>query len=170
MVGGERRSGGTIGGSGNLGGGIYVNTISLAAGTVLDYLSSANQILSGVISGDGSLLKEGSGTLTLSGANTFNGTTLVNAGTLALAAGTCLSDTNRLMIATTGSSLVHLNTGVREKVGSLYFGAVKQPDGVYGSTASAAPEANQSDTYFSGTGLLYVNTELPPMGLLIQFM
>jgi fibronectin-binding autotransporter adhesin len=71
-------------GNGYLQGGNYANTISLASGTILTYLSSANQILGGAISGAGSILKHGNGTLTLSVANNYTGTTTVSAGTLEL--------------------------------------------------------------------------------------
>ena len=56
---------------------------SLNNGT-LTYNSSAAQTLSGIISGSGILNQNGSGTLTLSGANTFTNTTTINAGTLTL--------------------------------------------------------------------------------------
>ncbi len=39
-------------------------------------------VISGVISGTGSLVKDGSGALTLTGANTYSGATTVNGGTL----------------------------------------------------------------------------------------
>ncbi len=71
-----------VAGSGYLGGGNYTNTISLGTNTVLNYLSSANQTLGGTISGNGSILKEASGTLILSGGNTYTGATTVSAGTL----------------------------------------------------------------------------------------
>ena len=67
-----------IGGAGLLGGGNYSNTIS-NSGTLL-YTSTANQILSGVISGAGALTKNGASTLTLSGNNTYTGATALNAG------------------------------------------------------------------------------------------
>lgn len=156
-------------GNGYLGGGNYSGNISISAGTgltTLSYFSTANQTLSGTISGTGSLQMDGTGTLTLSGNNTFSGTTTVNAGTLALAAGTCLSDTNRLTIAS--GAKVQLNAGVKEKVALLTLGTTSQTIGTYGSTASSA--ANKTDTYFSGTGVLYVGVEFPPAGTLIQFM
>ncbi len=76
-------------GSGYLGGGNYTNTISLAAGTVLDYVSSNNLTLSGVISGGGSVALEGTGigTLTLSGANTYTNLTTIIGGKLVMVTG-----------------------------------------------------------------------------------
>jgi fibronectin-binding autotransporter adhesin len=79
-------SGGTlqISSSGNLGSGSYAGAIS-NSGT-FQYSSSATQTLSGVISGAGTFTKDTSttSTLTLSGANTYTGTTNANAGTLKL--------------------------------------------------------------------------------------
>jgi len=71
-----------VGGSGQLGGGTYNGTIA-NAGTFA-YSSSANQTLGGVISGAGALSQNGSGTLTLTNANTYTGSTAVNAGRLVL--------------------------------------------------------------------------------------
>ncbi|BCG26160.1 hypothetical protein TUM18999_43510 [Pseudomonas tohonis] len=108
-------SGGTlsISGDGNLGGG----TINLAGGTVLDVsgattidnaivltgnssIGNSNAVaLSGVISGAFDLTKTGSGTLTLSGSNSY-GATYVNAGTLSVS-----SDANL------GSGAVNLAAG-----------------------------------------------------------
>ena len=73
----------TIGGAGQLGGGAYAANI--ADNGAFKYASSANQILSGIISGSGSLTKAGAGTLTLSGNSTYGGTTTVSGGTLKLA-------------------------------------------------------------------------------------
>jgi fibronectin-binding autotransporter adhesin len=49
--------------------------------------------IGGAISGSGSLTKTGAGTLTLSGANTYDGGTLVSAGTQIAASGTALGST-----------------------------------------------------------------------------
>ncbi|MFA6174018.1 MAG: sialate O-acetylesterase [Kiritimatiellales bacterium] len=63
------------------------NNIVLASGTVGTFTAvntGRNITLNGVISGDGSLLKNQVGMLTLNGANTYTNTTLVSAGKLAV--------------------------------------------------------------------------------------
>jgi len=65
----------------------YPGAISLGTNTILSYASSAPQNLAGAISGPGALEVDASGTLTLSGANTYHGNTTVNSGTLVLADG-----------------------------------------------------------------------------------
>ena len=69
-----------IGGSGVLQSGSYAGAIA-NSGT-FEYNSTAAQTMSGVISGTGALVKGNSGTLTLSGTNTYTGTTTVDTGTL----------------------------------------------------------------------------------------
>ena len=73
---------GTLAVTGTLGNGNYAGAI--ANDGALIFNQAADQTLSGVISGSGGLTKEGAGTLTLSGANTYSGATEVLAGTLAL--------------------------------------------------------------------------------------
>ena len=70
----------SLGGAAQLNGGTYAGNI-FDNGT-LNFASSAAQTLSGMISGGGALTKYGNSTLTLSGSNTYNGVTLVNAGVL----------------------------------------------------------------------------------------
>jgi autotransporter-associated beta strand protein len=111
-----------------------------------------------------SLIKESAGRWILSGTNTFSGTTTVNDGTLVLAAGTCLSDTNVLAIVT--GKKVQLNTGVKEKVGVLKIGGATKADGIWGAAGNA--KATYTDAVFSGAGLLYVNVELPATGTMIE--
>ncbi|MDG1357798.1 MAG: autotransporter-associated beta strand repeat-containing protein, partial [Akkermansiaceae bacterium] len=75
-------SGGTleISGNGSLGSGTYAGAIANSG--IFKQNSTVDQTLSGVISGTGSLVKDNSGTLTLTGSNTYAGDTTVNAGTL----------------------------------------------------------------------------------------
>ncbi len=65
--------------AGSLGNGNYAGNISIASGAQLSVRSTSAQTLSGVISGDGSLFKGGSATLTLSDINTYTGSTSMNA-------------------------------------------------------------------------------------------
>jgi autotransporter-associated beta strand protein len=73
-------------GAGQLGSGSYSGTISIGGASNFNYASSADQTLSGPISGSGSLTKgtSASSTLTLGGNNSYTGTTSVNNGTLRL--------------------------------------------------------------------------------------
>ena len=85
-------SGGTlqISGSGNLTAGTYTPAITMSNNATLEYSSSANQTLGGLISGAGGLTKDtsSSSTLTLSnGASSYTGNISITGGTL-LATGT----------------------------------------------------------------------------------
>jgi autotransporter-associated beta strand protein len=71
-----------IGGAGRLQNGSYAGAIT-NNGT-FNYNSSADQTLSGVISGNGALVKSNASTLTLSGANTYTGATTVSGAVLAV--------------------------------------------------------------------------------------
>ena len=72
-------------GAGQLGAGNYAGNISMNTDVhaILNWGSSANQILGGAITGAGALNKAGAGTLTLSSAlNSYTGTTIINGGLL----------------------------------------------------------------------------------------
>ncbi len=80
----------------NLGG----NTLTLGDG--------ANTVYAGVISGSsGAIVKQGSGTLTLSGANTYAGSTTISAGSLILGANNVISRSSALVMS--GSAIFDLN-------------------------------------------------------------
>jgi autotransporter-associated beta strand protein len=104
-----------IGGAGVLGGGNYAGTIT-NNGTFID-ASSANQTLSGVISGSGDLDKTGTGTLTLTAANTYSGATVVDSGTLAITDPAGLGASSAGTIINSGGTLDLRNViGVAEPI------------------------------------------------------
>jgi autotransporter-associated beta strand protein len=83
------------------------NAVVLSSGATLTVNDNGNALgLSGVVSGSGSLSKNGAGTLTLGGNNSYSGSTIVNAGVLAL------NGSN----STTGTLTV--NTGATVKMGN----------------------------------------------------
>ena len=119
-------------------------TVTISAGTLT---------VDGVIS-DGTtpygLTKAGAGTLTLGGANTYNGSTTVSAGTLSISQ-PYLNDDSIVSVAAGGAKL-DLNHAATDDVFLLMLGGSPAAAGTWGSTSSAA--ANQDDTYFSGTGII----------------
>jgi autotransporter-associated beta strand protein len=114
-----------IAGAAKLGGGAYADTISIAGGAALKYNSTAAQTLSGTISGAGRLIKDGAGTLTLTGAGTSGPIAQVNGGTLtldySLADSSKLSDLAALVL---GGGTLNLSGGTHtEVVASTTLGA-----------------------------------------------
>ncbi|WP_157959132.1 cadherin domain-containing protein, partial [Marinomonas shanghaiensis] len=115
--------------------------ITLAADSLIGAFNSGDSLtLSGVISGDFDLTKVGSGTLTLSGANTHSGAVTVSQGTLALSGGSSIGDDSDVTV-NTGATLSL--TGAAETIGSLEgAGSV--------SLSSDLTLGNASSTLFSG--------------------
>ncbi|MEY4570468.1 MAG: hypothetical protein RLZZ398_1907, partial [Verrucomicrobiota bacterium] len=132
------------------------NAFDIASGAYLNVFANGTNhlLLSGpIISavGTGHLHKSGTATLTLSGENTYTGTTTVAAGILACNSATALGQGP--VAITSGAKLTLSFTGTRQ-VASLSLGGVSQVNGSYGSTAS--PATNKNDTYFTGTGTVTV--------------
>jgi autotransporter-associated beta strand protein len=73
--------------------------VALGAANVWDVGSARTLTVGGVVSGSGTLTKAGPGTLTLSGVNGFTGTTIVNAGKLAIGNTAALLSTTSLTLA-----------------------------------------------------------------------
>jgi autotransporter-associated beta strand protein len=138
--------------------GSVINSSATTDATLTVGGNNASTAYAGLVSGSRlALCKIGSGTLTLSGANTYTGDTVVQNGTLSLSptvAGGYLADTADVKLYTGG--ILELNTGSTDNIRSLYIDGVGQVTGEWGSAASGA--ANQS-ALFAGTGKLNVGTE-----------
>lgn len=131
--------------------GVYLDL--LAGGLTFDTNNNAVTITN-QINGVGGLTKKGLGTLTLSNnVIAYTGNTVVSEGVLTVPTAT-FSNTGNVSIAT-GAKLT-LGAGLEDEVGSLTLGGVVKPNGIYGSSASGAPLANQDDNFFAGTGTLRV--------------
>ena len=81
------------------------NTISVSTGT-----TTINSVLAGTTG----LTKAGSGTLTLSAANTYTGTTTVNSGTLQANAANAAGSTSQVIVNNGGSFLVSASNSVND--------------------------------------------------------
>jgi len=102
---------------GALQGAVTTGTIATSTGIILSVGSkNTTTAFSGVISGAGSLAKVGTGTLTLSGANSYSGGTTVSQGTLALGASEVLANTGALTLS--GGTFAQ-GAGFTETLGAL---------------------------------------------------
>lgn len=131
------------------------NAFDVASGAFLNVNTNGfNMLLAGSISsavGTGNFYKTGTGTLTVSGANTYTGSTRVAQGTLAISSAGSLG--GGALDITTGATLALNFTGTRH-VSALTFNAgAAQAAGTYGSTTSGATFQSAS---FSGTGTVTV--------------
>jgi autotransporter-associated beta strand protein len=90
------------------------------------------------------ITKSGSGTWTLSGANTYSGKTTVQQGTLSLASAKSLGDNTDVYVSE--GAMLEMSFKGEKKIGKLYLDGKEQPAGAY--SAENAPK------YLKGKGLL----------------
>ncbi len=153
----ELSSGGTLQLSGNVpalttGGNDGDNFRLGAGGGVID-TNGFSTALNIPISGAGGLRKTGTGTLTTTAANTYQGDTTVSAGTLAL--GTAgLNDLATVSISS--GAFLALNFSGTDPIGGLTLGGVPLAAGTYSATTHPA--------FLTGTGQLVVVSAIVPPG------
>jgi autotransporter-associated beta strand protein len=168
LSGANTYSGGTtiMGGTLQLGDGT-TNNGSIAgnitnSGT-LAFANPAAQSYGGAIIGSGNLLKAGSGTLTITGKNSYSGSTIVNAGTLVLGGLSSITNSANLAIASgatldvtalTGQTLT-LSSGQILKGGGTIIGNLTALTGAMLSLTGAL--AVQNNVSLSGTLLMGLN-------------
>jgi autotransporter-associated beta strand protein len=102
-------------------------TVTLAGGGATTPASGFNVTLGA--NGDGGLTKNGLGTLSLAGANTYEGETVINAGTLSVDNPQALPSNGVVRIVS--GAFLNLNRSIR--VSTLYVDGVEQPAGGYSS-------------------------------------
>jgi autotransporter-associated beta strand protein len=106
---------------GRLGSGNYAGAILIGDGASLISNTTLPQILSGVITGAGTLRQNGSGEITLTGANTFTGTTTISSGVLTLGNSLALQNSP---LDTLNSIAGNATTGLKTTVTSLTLGGL----------------------------------------------
>jgi autotransporter-associated beta strand protein len=132
----------------------YSNGISVVL--TVGYNNSSTTY-SGVMSGPGSLIKVGTGTLNLTGANTYTGNTTVNGGILKIAQATLV--TNSTVSIASGAKL-QLDFSVNQ-VGALVLNGVSQPNGIYNAANTPA--------YIAGSGSLTIGLTIASNSTNITF-
>ena len=134
----------------------YVGTVSAAL--TGGYTTGGTAATAGAITTtpntSGGLTKDGLGTLTLTGANTYTGNTTINAGTLYVNNASALLDDASTVTIASGAIL---KLAANDTVASLVLGGVAVPVGTYNASTPTY------GTYFTGsTGSLYVSGGVTP--------
>ena len=113
--------------------GVAGSTVSMGAKNMSFGGNNASTTFAGVVTGSGNLTKNGTGTTTLSGANTYTGSAIVSAGTLQLnnATGSALGSITNLSVATNSVLLVSQSNQVNDASAvSLSGGTIRTPAGI----------------------------------------
>jgi autotransporter-associated beta strand protein len=156
-------------------------TLNFGAAEGVVWVIGANtNVIGARITGTGGLTKTSTGTLTLTGPNSYSGDTHVSGGalrvgdglygsnlgpsnvyvhvgaTLVLSCSGAIADSAAVSLDRYGlfNARMQLDPDINETVRFLYLAGAPMPRGTYGGSASAA--AYKNDTFFAGTGVLTV--------------
>jgi fibronectin-binding autotransporter adhesin len=130
------------------------NAISNAGTISGNQGSGITDTLSGNIGGAGVLTQSGSGSLILSGSNSYSGATTINSGTLAAGSTNAFSLTSAVTIANAADTALNI-TGYNNTIGSLAGGGTLGGNVVLGSSQLTIGSDNTNTTFagaISGIG------------------
>jgi len=134
--------------------GTITNSAAGAAKTLTVNNSAAkNYTYQSVIAGNLNLVKSNTGTLTLTGANTYTGDTKVQGGTLSIS-NAYLADAADVYLST--GSIFNLTFATTDTIRSLFIDGIGQATGTWGAIGSAAAHTT---ALITGTGLLNITTQ-----------
>ena len=130
--------------------------VNLQSEVVVDGVNNWQVTLPGLVSGSGSLTKNGSGTLIIYGntPNTYSGGTVINSGILHL--GNLSGSTNPAgtgLVTMNASSTLELNRASISNTTIINSGTISSPNG-FGATMSGPMTLNGSPTINAGVGAL----------------
>jgi len=134
---------GSLSGGGTNGGHVTLGNATLTVG------DSANTTFGGIISGTGgSVVKQGSGVITLTNSSTYTGSTTINAGAIRNGTNNALPPVTALFLADAASVLLDLD-GFSQTVGSLAGGGAN--GGMIALGSGTLTVGDSSNTTFGGT-------------------
>jgi fibronectin-binding autotransporter adhesin len=131
------------------GGGFLGGNVQIAAGqTLTTGGANSSTTFVGVISGSGGLTKQGTGTFTLAGSNSYAGATTVSGGTLELLGGAAIADSGAVVLDNTAG--VNLLVSTSETIGSLAGGGASGGNVQIAAGQTLATGGANSSTSFAG--------------------
>lgn len=120
--------------------------VAITGITTFGFGTTGGFSITGNISGTGGLTTTGTTQWSMSGTNSYTGTTTIQAGGIRYLVAAAVAP-GALNIASGG--IANLNYSGTRVIASLTLGEAAMPPGTYGSTASTA--TNKNDTYFTST-------------------
>ncbi len=135
-------------------------TVNLGLGTLIVAGNSTDSIFSGAINGQGGVFKTGSGTLILSGPNTYFGGTTIENGTLSISSDAALGDANSSLVFFGGTLRTTANFTTNRFTFVSANSTIEVAPGtqlVYNGPLIASDPINPPSLNKTGTGNLVLN-------------